>query len=395
MTDTYDLRDTSEGVADWLRTRQQTMRVTETTTTPAGHVLDWIPADSQGVGEPAAPPPPGPVLPRYGEAGRLTAAPELDLSEPGPDGHVPILRPDPATISSRLVTGRGPKQGGLRVNINRANLQATDPNPAGYFHATSAQTVTCYGCEGWLNVWDPQVDIPSSPGDDHSISQTWLQNYQTPHVQSIEAGLTVDKSLNGDAANHLFSYFTTNGYASDGDNVGGYNRLHKGWVQYDASIYPGIRINGSSGLGNPQQLEIGIKFQLFNGDWWLGFSSNESGPWTWLGYYPASLFGTSGMTNLAQWVSFGGEVYSALANPCSTTDQMGSGRHAAAGYSQAAFQRSLRYQSTTGGGLANMTGIPEVDAAASGCPTNQYTIQCFMNSGSSFESYQYYGGPAA
>ena len=201
----------------------------------------------------------------------------------------------------------------------------TDPNPAGYFHASSGQTVTNYGCEAWYNVWDPQVDIPSSPGDDHSISQTWLQNYDKPKTQSLEAGLTVDHSLNGDAANHLFTYYTTNGYAPDADNTGGYNRLVKGWVQVHASIFPGIRINGSSTQGAATQLEIALKYQLYNGNWWLGFNNNESGAWIWLGYYPASLF-AGGLVTMLRGRASVGEVYSALPDPCQTTDQMGSGQ---------------------------------------------------------------------
>jgi hypothetical protein len=33
--------------------------------------------------------------------------------------------------------------------------------------------------------------------------------------------------------------------------------------------------------------------------------------------------------------------------------------------------------------------------AASGCPNDEYTIEAFMNSGSAWGSYQYFGGPAA
>jgi hypothetical protein len=157
------------------------------------------------------------------------------------------------------------------------------------------------------------------------------------------------------------------------------------------SIFPGIRINGSSEPGSSTQLEIALKYQLYNGNWWLGFNNNESGPWIWLGYYPASLF-AGGLGDHASWASFGGEVYSALANPCSTTDQMGSGRLAAAGYSFAAYQRNLRTQSDTGGDLVDFNGSPETDSAAANCPAGQYTIQCFMNSGSTWSSYQFFGG---
>ncbi len=73
---------------------------------------------------------------------------------------------------------------------------------------------------------------------------------------------------------------------------------------------------------------------------------------------------------------------------------MGSGRHASAGFSHAAFQRIMRIQSNTAGSVVDFTGSPETDAAASNCPADQYTIQCVMNSGGSWGSYQYFGGPS-
>lgn len=385
-------------LARWFERRQQELQPTATTTTATGQTIDWVPIESQSTEKIATPPPTERASAKV-DSKYPTRAASLDLAEGGPAGNVPILRPDLQKIGAKL-NGHGSveqmfvKRGGLGVNRHRPDNKPTPPNPAGYFHATSAQTVTCYGCEAWYNVWDPRVDIPSSPGDDHSISQTWIQNYQKPQAGSVEAGLTVDHSLNGDAFNHIFSYFTTNGYTADGDNIGGYNRLHKGWIQYNASIFPGTRINGSSTQGAGSQLEIGLKFQLYNGNWWLGFNNNESGPWIWLGYYPASLFG-GGLGNFGQWVSFGGEVYSALSNPCSTKDDMGSGRLAASGYSHAAFQRNLMYQSNPAGTMVNLNGVKETDGAASNCPANEYTINTFMNSGSTWASYQYFGGQAS
>jgi hypothetical protein len=38
--------------------------------------------------------------------------------------------------------------------------------------------------------------------------------------------------------------------------------------------------------------------------------------------------------------------------------------------------------------------VPEVDAAANNCPVNDYTVACFMNSGTNWGSYQYFGGPS-
>jgi hypothetical protein len=221
-----------------------------------------------------------------------------------------------------------------------------------------------------------------------------VQSYATGTTHSVEGGLTVDIGLNGDAANHIFTYYTNNGYSADGDNQGGYNRLNAGWVQYHPWIFPGIRVNGSSVLGGTQ-LEIAIKYQLWQDNWWFGVNNDESGPWIWIGYYPGSLF-TGGLRNNADWVGFGGEVYSALADPCSTTDQMGSGRQADDGWTQACYQRLIHIQeSATNGDMIDFNGTAEVDQAASTCRVDPYTIDTSMQSGSNWGSYQFFGGPSA
>jgi hypothetical protein len=111
-----------------------------------------------------------------------------------------------------------------------------------------------------------------------------------------------------------------------------------------------------------------------------------------MGYYPASLF--NGLANNGTWLSFGGEVDSTLANPCSTHDEMGSGRHASEGWTYAAFQRLLTNITDAAGATVQYNGAPEVDTAAANCPSNMYTVQTFMQSATNWDSYQYFGGPA-
>jgi hypothetical protein len=381
-------------LAAWLESRQAQLEVKYSTVTPSGQILDWVLLESQTAEPIAKPPTADNRRPVVSDPKRPTSHPTFELGEAGPPGHVPIVRPNVAAVrpTVKLDDFRS-KRGGLLVNVNSPSAKPTDPDPFGYFHALSSQWTTAYGSDAWFNVWDPAIDLPSSPGDDHSISQLWVQNYQKPQRQSLEAGLTVDRNLNGDLANHIFTFYTTNGYTAEGNNIGGYNRLDGGWVQYSPTIFPGIRVNGSSTPGQGQ-LEIGLKYQLFEGNWWLGFNNNESGPWIWMGYYPAGLF-DGGLGNVAQWIAFGGEVYSALANPCATQDQMGSGRQAAEGWSYSAYQRNLHVQSDTNGTTVDFDGVPGVDAAANTCTTNDFTIDCVMNSGSSWASYQFFGGPRA
>jgi hypothetical protein len=370
----------------WFARRQSLLKVVKTTTTPAGKVLDWIPIESQHPQGKIATPPPAADL-RVPADDRVSPV-SFELDDPrverGPPGTVPVLRKDPTKIAAGVtLTDYLSKRGGLAVNRARRTGGPADPNPFGYFHATSGQSTILFGCDGWLNVWQPATHN----SNDHSIMQCGLQNYDKPQLQSLEAGWTVDPGLNGDSVAHIFTYYTTNGYTQDGDNLGGYNTDVDGWVQYDGSIYPGARINGTSTAGGAQ-VGVAIKFQLFEDNWWFAVQGR------WLGYYPASLymgnqhvFSTLG--DHADWVGFWGEVYSSLANPNNTTDQMGSGRHAEAGWQHACFQKNLRNQSDRNGGMSAHDGTGSAEDSA------KYDIQMHMNSGSNWGSYFYAGGPSA
>jgi hypothetical protein len=367
-------------LTNWLKSRQSALKIVKTTTTPSGLTLDWIPIESQvAKGKPASPPVQS-VPARATDAQRPVRPVAFELDDPkierGPAGTVPIVRPDLSRLTKTMALKDFlVKKGGLLVNKDRRKKTPADPDPAGYFHCIDNQNGTFYGWDGFLNVWDPAI----GPVGDHSILQVWLQNYDKPQLQSIEGGWTVDQSLNGDLQPHIFTYYTTNGYTKDGDNLGGYNTLHSGWVQYSPSVFPGIRISPSSAYGSAQY-DVSMKFQLYreptNGElnWWVAVQG------IWMGYYPASLF-NGGLGGKAEWVGCGGEVYSSLANPAQTNDQMGSGWEAQAGWAKAAFLRNLRLQSDLNGTMVNNNGFATSDiATATG--TDPYTIAMSMNSGS-------------
>lgn len=383
-------------LTQWLAARQSTLNIAKTTVTPSGQTLDWVPIESQVADGKIAPPPPASLLPkRVDDVKQPTNLVTFELDDPkverGPAGTVPILRPDLSQLTRTvLLKDFQTKQGGLLVNKDRPNKQPTDPNPAGYFHDTDSQSGTFYGWDGNLNVWDPSINNPAGPGDDHSILQVWLQNYDKPQLQSLEGGWTVDQGLNGDTHPHLFTYYTNNGYGPSGNNQGGYNRQFAGWVQYSPSYFPGILLTPASTWGGAQY-EISMKYQLYKEpgtnvlNWWLAVNGN------WIGYYPGSLF-SGGLENKVEWVGSGGEVYSSLANPAQTKDQMGSGWQAALGWTKAAYLRNLRTQSDLNGTMANNNGVATADIATSS-GADPYTIQMHMNSGGSWDSYFYVGGP--
>jgi hypothetical protein len=387
------------GLVNWLNGRQASLNIVKSTTTPSGQTIDWVPIASQHPSGQIATSPPAAlarVLPTV-TSDRIAKASSFELDnltiERGPAGTVPILRPDISRLSQFAgVKDLLVKRGGLKVNRSRPNAQPTDPNPAGYFHGTDNQNGTFYGWDGYLNMWDPAINIPAGGnGTDHSILQVWLQNYSTKVTQSLEGGWTVDQSLNGDTQPHVFTYYTTNGYSQDGDNEGGYNTQHKGWIQYSNSVFPGIRINGTSTFDG-EQFEISMKFQLYQEpnssdvNWWVAVQG------IWMGYYPATLFKT-GLASQVQWAGSGGEVYSSLSNAEQTTDQMGSGYQASGGWAKSAYLRNLRVQTDMNGTMSENNGYATTDAAVSG-GADPYTIALDMESGSSWDSYFFVGGPA-
>jgi len=397
MSTPLDQKQLNPELLQWLASRQKALKISKTTTTPSGQTLDWVPIESQvAAGAKIASAPPTTLLPvRTEDAQRPVKLVGFELDDPkverGPAGTVPILRPDLSRLTKTVaLKDFHLKPGGLLVNKHRPNKQPSDPDPAGFFHDVDNQNGTFYGWEGNLNVWDPSINIPAAPGADHSILQVWIQNHAKPKLHSLESGWTVDQSLNGDTHPHLFTYYTNNGYTADGNNQGGYNTEFTGWVQYSPTLYPGILLTPVSTWGG-KQYEISMKWQLYKEpvtgvlNFWLAVNGK------WIGYYPANLF-SGGLENGADRISSGGEVESSLTNPAQTQDQMGSGWQAASGWTKAAYLRNLRTQSDLNGTMANNSGVAATDIATKR-GSDPYTIQMHMNSGGSWGSYFYVGGP--
>ncbi len=375
-------------IAAYFQARQARIKPVHTTQTASGQTVDWVPVESQSAarGKIVAPPPPHRVM-QVAD----TQAVEFEMLKPrtdrGPSGTVPILRKNLAALHDmRSLAEHLAKPGAARLNPHRPG--PADPNPFGFFHAQSQQTVNRLGCETWLNVWQPYVET----SNDHSIMQLGLQNYDRPQRQSLEAGWSCDHSLNGDWSPHLFTYYTTNDYTKDGDNIGGYNNDVDGWVQVSGNIYPGIGLSPASSFGGAQY-GLAIGYAVVNDNWWFWVQTTASGLGEWIGYYPSwlffgapgeSLFSTLGAN--AEWVSFWGEVYSSLSNPNNTTTQMGSGQKAEAGWTKACFQKNLGILLRPDADLVNQSGSPAAEAP------KKFDIKPFMNSGGSWASYFYAGG---
>jgi len=366
-----------------------------TTTTETGRLLDWVPIESQVTDGRVATPPPSARTTRSARSARpgpATTPPSpvsFELQDPaakrGPKGTVPVLR-DLADHRMRVARRGADKKGfrGRRGPGARDNF--ADPNPKGYYHATSGQNGTFYGCQATISVYTPVLET-STGGDDHSLMQFGLQNYDLPKLQSLEAGWTVDVGLNGDRTPHVFTYYTNDDYKPDGDYQGGYNQTVAGWVQYDPNVHPGARINGTSVIGGGQA-EVSMKYQLWQNNWWFQVQG------IWLGYYPALLvfpppLTPFGLGSHASWVGFWGEVDSALADPAKTTDQMGSGEFADAGWPYAGYQHNAQVQTGTDGTMTDLNGFPSAE------DSSYYDIVQTMLSGTTWASYFFAGGPGA
>ena len=396
--------------------RAKRLTIVATTRTPSGKVIDWVPAGSQAPEGTIATPPPMPPEPTKGEARRPGRPPEgvpvettaeaevqVEHVEPGPEGTVPVVRqdlshlPEGTSLSEGIARVRGkkapppvgpvstkPRPATATGEGRAAQDPVADPNPYGYFHATTAENALCFGGETVLNVWHPGAENEG----DHSVFQMGIQNrLDLPKLQSIEAGWEVSHDQYGDWDPHLFVYYTTNGYTKDDDNVGGYNQTVDGWQQASQTIFPAARLSPTSERGGTQRIAK-IKIQLFEGNWWVQVLDE------WIGYYPAKLFmgDQSVFTTLGDhgdWIGFWGEVYSADDDPNTTTTQMGSGSFGESGWGQAAYQRNLKVQSGRDGTVVDSAGSTSAEVSA------WYDIVQTIPSETTWQSYFYAGGPGA
>jgi hypothetical protein len=374
----------------YFENRLALLQVACTTRTPHGQVIDWIPRESQlKRGQTLAEPPPGAYQAPAVNKERPDRLVRFELEDPkverGPEGTVPVLRKnlDGIRFSQplRKLLGKYPYANYEAPIAGRMQPQPSVDGPHRY--AFTDQSVICFGGDGVLSAFDPYCENP----DDFSLMQIALSNSDTGRLQTLEAGWQERKDSYGDWVPHLFTYYTTNGYTDDDDNVGGYNQDVDGWVQYDGSVHPGAISSPNSTRGGDQYV-MQIKYQLYQGNWWFRCNGR------WLGYYPASLFMGrqsvfSTLGDHADRISFYGEIYDSNETPGKTSSDMGSGYWPDYGWQWAAYQRNLRVQTDRAGGLADYDGVGWAS------DPDMYDLQTHMRSGSNWGSYFWMGGPGA
>ncbi|CZR65436.1 uncharacterized protein PAC_15336 [Phialocephala subalpina] len=343
-----------------LNVRQTT--ITNTTT------IDWVPLDSQA-STIATPPALKTVY-----AGNLSK-PISELQQPGaqlgPPGTVPI--PQVSTEYLANVASKGLPE----IRSSGSKSKSKRQYAGNHWYATSDQGVANIGGSAIYSLFKAFVNN----NGDFSLLQTAVTKSDTNGGQTLEAGWI--NYPNQVSAPHLFTYYTTDGYASQGDNVGGWNQDVAGWVQYDSEIFPGTVFSPNSVDGG-DQYELEIQYLLYQGNWWLWVLDR------WIGYYPATLFsnGISGTTLAtgSDVIYYYGEIYQSE-GPLTTTD-MGSGEFAQTGFGKSAYIHNMVYTDTGGNSQDYTAGFGDSDSS-------RYNHANVVSSGTTWGSYVYLGGPGA
>lgn len=369
-------------IRQYLRDQAARLPIVAITATPGGQQVAWIPVESQTADGTIADPPSDdrPVRPDYEQA----ALPlQFDLQHPsaatGPPGTVPIAYRDLTRIHPAGSLRDFLAKSGRPVRLEQVSEHITVAQPmddAKHKYAFSGQSVTCYGTEGNINAWDPYTER----SDEFSLGQLGLRRDSSQGRQTLEVGHQEYRDLYGDWVPHLFTYYTTNGYSSDGDNKGGYNRDVAGWVQYSGSIFPGTVSSPLSNYGGAQFIMM-LKVQLWYGNWWVRVNGQ------WIGYYPASLYAPDGLRDQSDGVDWWGEVAQAAGRTESTATSMGSGNFPGDGWQWTAYMENLSYQSDTGGGMTRVNA--GTWASDPGC----YGVEGHFDNQGSWNSYFWWGGP--
>jgi hypothetical protein len=251
-------------------------------------------------------------------------------------------------------------------------LQAPTYGPSTlHQHSMGYQYVANTGASFTNDVWEPFVET----GSEFSLGQVWVVGGSGNNLQTLEAGSQTFYNLYGNWAPHLFIYSTSNNYISQGC----YNLDCGRFVQVNSSIVIGGNLSTSAWGG--AQVELGITYLLYNGNWWLQVNG------VWAGYYPGYLYNAAGVANGATIVEFGGEIIDdRSAHPSRHTETgMGSGAFPASGYDYAAYMRNMYYYATDGATTYWTALTPYTDDAS--C----YDVMVYSGD-PSWGTYLYYGG---
>ncbi|MEW2526444.1 neprosin family prolyl endopeptidase [Streptomyces sp. NPDC047071] len=291
---------------------------------------------------------------------------DVSAARAAPAGTTPLYR---TTLSALC---RFPNLAASSAKERPLDLAGTEAPAAalGKRYATGEQNLPCLGGASRINVWSPFA----AASNQSTFSQQWYYaGLEGPVLQTVECGWHVDITLYGDAAPHFFVFTTRRNYEA-GHSF--YNQA--GQVFQPVSnpyVRPGAPLAVSQSGGT--QVEYKMGFYFTNNAWWLYFDDHA------IGCYPAAWFENGPMATNATRAKFGGEVGTLITQ----WPPMGSGRHASAGFRQAAYQRVATVNPASGG-AAHAT-LSDAGSVSGPC----YSLQITNNSGPDWGSYLFFGGP--
>jgi Neprosin len=404
------VQERRERIRRFFQERLHRRQIVATTVTPSGQTIDWIRPVSQTPDGILAQPPedatpdadPGittlpqskPPAAATQMEGRAQTEVQLYPSVRGPAGTVPVVRFDVEKyLASVKVPPDDPREIFMKkrppttLRSRSKELPPPAPESNDRYYVNWRTYRTNYGSAGYINIWDVYGPVPTN---ETSIAQA-LVSGGTP-VQTVEAGKIELQTLNGDTNPHFFTWYTTNDYAQ-GDWVGGYNALYDGWIQVSSSVAPGMSLAPWRSFPGGSQYTLDVEVRLDQGDWWVKAAGQ------WVGYYPycksgdakpcdqGTLFSANGIRDSASKFDWYGEVYD-ISAPAPTSTDMGSGKFASAGYSQAAYFRNLQYYDS-----------PETSTYLSSGSLDVTDADCYSGNGpfygtsAGWRNWFYYGGP--
>ncbi|XP_047341278.1 uncharacterized protein LOC124944971 [Impatiens glandulifera] len=215
-----------------------------------------------------------------------------------------------------------------------------------------------HGASGVFNLWNPKTE-----DNEVSLSQIWVvtsYDKDNPYnnLNSIEVGWMRD------------GYKTT----------GCYDLNCKGFVQTNGKFSFGMPMRVSIYGGQSMEVSINVfKDKTTRDKWWLQVEGSI------VGYWPVDMF--TDLKNSANSVEWGGEIMNRRTNGHHTTTQMGSGEFPNKGFSKSCFIHSLKVIDS--GLVTRDPGYLEKTISKPAC----YDLTLTKNSGSSFKTHIFYGGP--
>jgi len=355
-----------------------------------GQVFDCLPVRRQpslrGAGPVAIEPPPAEGIGDRHPVAPVDVVVDQGIPFGADDGHGNRIGCAAGEIPMRRLTPANLARFGTLANFFRKG-PGTAGRPHGaplaahvHKYAHAYQNVANIGGTSYVGLWKPHVDTAAD--EVFSLSQHWYTNYKGTTLQTAEVGWQNYPNLYGVNRPVLFIYWT----ADDYNKTGCYNLDCKAFVQTDASVHLGAGFKNYSTYGGTQY-SVKLTYLLQKGKWWLGVgvAPGTSDGIRWVGYYPATIYGTGKMATGARDIDYGGETDGSVEWP-----PMGSGHFAAEGGGKAAYQRRIRWFSASGGSWVSH----DANLTASEPSPTCYTIDVHNAAAQpAFRSHFYFGGP--